>query len=236
MGQVAGCSSVELDCRSSQVRQGETSLGNLFADAVKMVHHTDVVLLNTGCMRGGVVFPAGSLRRRDVFAWNPFRSTIVKIYASGREIQDYIEQELECYQHVCGNFPAIAGLNYSFDPSASPGHRLKGLLHPDGAPVSDTHNFTVALTDYQLATSRLKHNALYNMVTLNDAVPLVEVVLISAGCAAVPFAIWVHGNLSQLKLVSRSPSRFKSRNPPFPMQGCHHGALRGLIFPARLSF
>merc|ERR1712051_64676 len=51
--------------------------------------------------------------------------------------------------------------------------RLVKLMGDDGTEVDDDASFTVAMSDYMLANSRMKKNKLYDMVTLNDAVPIV---------------------------------------------------------------
>lgn len=49
------------------------------------------------------------------------------------------------------------------------------LQHPGGAEVGDDEQLTVAITDYMLSSAPgLKGNKLYDMTTLNDAVPLVQ--------------------------------------------------------------
>jgi len=44
----------------------------------------------------------------------------------------------------------------------------------DEKDIDEGKQFTVAITDYMLANSPMKNNKLYNMVTTNDAVPLVQ--------------------------------------------------------------
>ena len=48
------------------------------------------------------------------------------------------------------------------------------MTFSDGRPIADDAKLTVALTDYMLSQSTLSQNQLYNMVTVNDAVPLVQ--------------------------------------------------------------
>merc|ERR1712039_468854 len=80
----------------------------------------------------------------------------------------------DCWQKVCGNFVQVSGLKYEFDPTLPAGKRLTKLMTEDGKEIDDEKKFTVAITDYMLANSPLKKNKLFNMVTLNDAVPLVQ--------------------------------------------------------------
>mmetsp|Transcript_85217 Transcript_85217/g.182650 ORF Transcript_85217/g.182650 Transcript_85217/m.182650 type:complete len:639 (-) Transcript_85217:136-2052(-) len=174
MGKVIGCAKVKLNTVAHEARQLETNSGNFFTDAVRAVHKTDVCLINGGTIRGNMIFDTGDLSKKTITSMHPFGNKVVKIYASGKDIRDYIEESLKCYQDVCGNFVAVSGLKYTFDPSAPPGQRLKKLLHSSGSPVGDSETLTVAITDYMLANSKMKNNKLYKMVTKNDAVPLVD--------------------------------------------------------------
>uniref|UniRef100_A0A7S2DT10 5'-Nucleotidase C-terminal domain-containing protein n=1 Tax=Alexandrium andersonii TaxID=327968 RepID=A0A7S2DT10_9DINO len=148
-------------------------MGDFFCDAVKEFHKVDVVLINGGSMRGNKVFEAGDLTKAIVTAMHPFGNQIVKIWATGKEIRQYINSQLDCYEDVCGNFVQVAGLKYSFNPIAPKGQRLVALTHTDGTIVTDDEKFTLGITDYMLSTSPLKHNKLFEMTTLNDAVPIV---------------------------------------------------------------
>merc|ERR1712129_504027 len=91
----------------------------------------------------------------------------VKIYATGKEIKTYINRQLECFEDPCGNFIQISGMKYEFDSSEPADKRLGKLM------LDDDSTFTVAMTDFMLANSPMKMNKLYDMVTLNDAVPIV---------------------------------------------------------------
>eukprot|EP00420_Gonyaulax_spinifera_P004421 CAMPEP_0197936288 /NCGR_PEP_ID=MMETSP1439-20131203/114697_1 /TAXON_ID=66791 /ORGANISM="Gonyaulax spinifera, Strain CCMP409" /LENGTH=654 /DNA_ID=CAMNT_0043559255 /DNA_START=60 /DNA_END=2024 /DNA_ORIENTATION=+ len=174
MGKKVGCSKVAIDTSASKVRQHETTGGNFFTDAVRAMHGTDIALVNGGTIRGDKVFPEGDLTKIETTAMHPFGNAVAKIHASGKDIRTYLEQTLKCWQDVCGAFVQVSGLKYAFDPKAPAGKRLKKLTKPDGTPIKDGDSFTVGITDYMLAHSNMKDNKLYNMVTLNDAVPLVQ--------------------------------------------------------------
>jgi len=169
-----GCATVGFDSVAAHVRQVETNAGNFFCDAVKAVHKTDVVMINGGTIRGNKVFPTGKLTKQTLTELHPFGNKIVKVYAKGSEIRAYIEKMLDCYTDLCGGFVNIAGLKYTFSPGKTPGQRLLKLTYPNSTDVGDADVLTVAMSDYMLANSNMKNNKLYRMVTLNDAVPIVE--------------------------------------------------------------
>jgi len=174
MGKIIGCSSQDMDAVATHVRQSETGLGDFFTDAVRSFHETDVAMINGGTIRGNKVFDKGDLSKKTVTEMHPFGNTIVKVYMKGSELKHYIEKQLECWKDSCGNFVQISGLKYTFNPNKPKGERLVELTHLDSKPVKDNESFTVALSNFMLGNSPYKHNKLYNMVTMNDAVPIVD--------------------------------------------------------------
>eukprot|EP00415_Alexandrium_ostenfeldii_P003768 UN3768 len=172
-GKKLGCSSVDIDTVASDVRQKETNAGNFFTDAVRRFHNVAVVLINGGAIRGNKVFGKGDLTKARLTEMHPFGNEIVKIYATGKELRMYINDALDCYEDLCGNFVTVSGLKYTFSPTAEKGSRLKSSMHTDGTEIKDAERLTVGIADYMLSNSPLKHNDLLGMTTKNDAVPLV---------------------------------------------------------------
>lgn len=173
MGRKIGCLDTPLDARNTAIRNGETNMGDFFTDAVRAMHNVDVAMINGGTMRGDKVYSSGDLPKKTLVEMHPFGNAVAKIYATGKELKNYINLMLRCYESQCGNFVQVSGLKYQFDSTAPKNKRLVKLMTEDGQEVDDDRKFTVAITDYMLSNSPLKHNKLYNMVTLNDAVPIV---------------------------------------------------------------
>jgi len=174
MGKKMGCTNVSLDSVAAHVRQHEVNAADFFTDAVKAMHKTDIVLINGGTIRGNKEFPVGDLTKQTLTELHPFGNAVAKIYATGAEVKKYIDDMLACYNQICGNFVQVSGMRYSYDPAAPAGERVKTFTFSNGTAIEDDQTLTVAITDYMLANSDLKNNKLYNMVTMNDAVPLVQ--------------------------------------------------------------
>jgi len=173
MGKNMGCLETPLDARSAVIRNGETNMGVFFTDAVRKMHNVDVALVNGGTMRGDKIYDAGNLTQKTLVEMHPFGNSVAKIRATGKELKNHINLMLKCWERKCGDFVQVSGLKYEFDSTAPSDQRLVKLMTLDGEEVADDATFTVAITDYMLSNSPLKNNKLYNMVTLNDAVPLV---------------------------------------------------------------
>lgn len=175
LSKVMGCSGVNFDNIDAHLRTRETNSGNFFTDAVRSMHSTQVAIINGGTIRGNGIVSKGNLSKKTLTAMHPFGNAVAKIMASGKELKAYIEHALRCYETTCGEFLQISGLNYTFAPKKPHGQRLVHLQHPGGAQVGDDEQLTVAITDYMLSSAPgLKGNKLYDMTTLNDAVPLVQ--------------------------------------------------------------
>lgn len=174
MGKVLGCLKVDLEARNSKIRQSETNMADFFCDAVRAMHGTDVALVNGGTMRGDKVFKKGDLSKKVLTEMHPFGNAVAKIYATGEELKAYISMNLDCWEDSCGNFVQVSGLRYEFDPTLPKGKRLTKLMGEDGEEIDGGKKLTVAITDYMLANSPMKKNKLFHMVTMNDAVPLVQ--------------------------------------------------------------
>jgi len=171
LGKTVGCFKEGVDTITSHVRTQEANSGNFICDAIRDYFGTEVALMNGGAIRGNKLFK-GDMTMRDLMEMDPFSSVIAKIYATGKELKDYVNSCLDCIEDPCGDFLQISGLKYEFDSSKPKGHRFIKLMTEDGKDIDDKRDFTVALTLFQLNSSPLKKNRLYNMVTPNDAQPL----------------------------------------------------------------
>ncbi|CAK0806774.1 unnamed protein product [Prorocentrum cordatum] len=174
LAKLVGCLGADLDAVAFNVRRGETTMGNFGADAVRAMHKTDVALINGGTLRGNKVYSAGKASRKDLLEIHPFGNQVAKIYATGKELFDYINMNLDGWDTASGDFVQVSGLRYEFDHTKPAGERLQKLMTEDKKEVDPEQKFTVAITDYMLSNSPLRHNELYQMTTLNDAVPLFQ--------------------------------------------------------------
>lgn len=148
-------------------------MGNFFTDAVRKMHKTDFAIINGGTIRGNVIFSKGDLTKKTALSMHPFGNLVYKIYVTGKQLKEYINQSLRCVEKVCGDFVQMSGLKLEFDSKKDPSERLVKLTTSDGKDVDDEKEYTLAITNYMLGNSKLQKNKLYNMGTLNDAVPLI---------------------------------------------------------------
>lgn len=146
---VIGETAAPLDARNQIVRQQEAALGNYIADVMRTAVAADVAITNGGGIRTNAAFPAGPIRRRDVFAWLPFGNTVVKVAVRGSSIRSALENGVSQWQQVGGRFPQVSGLSYTFNPDRLVGSRIVEV-RVGGQPLDDGATYTVATNDFML--------------------------------------------------------------------------------------
>ncbi len=93
------------------VRIGETNLGNLCADAFRMVTGADI-----GCINGGGIrapLSKGNITFNDMLNIYPYNNTVAVVEISGRVLRDYLEMALKFWPSPDGSFPHISGVTFS---------------------------------------------------------------------------------------------------------------------------
>ena len=145
---VIGNTAVELDTRRANVRTGETSFGNLVAEAMRAGVGAEVGLTNGGGIRGDRTYEAGAdLTRKDVLAELPFGNTVVLMELTGADLRAALENGVSRVEDRAGRFPQVAGLRMVYDPGAPPGSRVVEV-EVGGAALDPAKLYTVATNDY----------------------------------------------------------------------------------------
>lgn len=146
---VVGSTTTPLDAVSEHVRSGETSAGNLFADAVREALRADVAIINGGSIRSNRLFPPGKLTRRDVLALHPFGGTSVMAQVSGQTLLAALNHGVGRRSEALGRFPQVSGITFKVRSSAPPGSQVHDV-RIGGAPLELDRNYKVGMTDYML--------------------------------------------------------------------------------------
>lgn len=144
---VIGETTVELDARTTVVRQLESALGNFIADVMRTAVQADLAMTNGGGIRSNAVLPAGRVTRKDVFAWLPFGNVVVKVALPGAAIRQALENGVSDWDRVGGRFPQVSGLRYMFNPARPAGARILDVRVGDQL-LDDTAVYTVATNDF----------------------------------------------------------------------------------------
>jgi 2',3'-cyclic-nucleotide 2'-phosphodiesterase (5'-nucleotidase family) len=147
MDVVIGETQIALDARNSAVRQQEAPLGNFIADVMRQAVAADVAITNGGGIRTNALFPAGAVRRRDVFAWLPFGNVVVKVALNGTALRQALENGVSQWQQVGGRFPQVSNIAFTFNPDRPVGSRVLDVK-VGGQPLDEGRQYTLATNDF----------------------------------------------------------------------------------------
>lgn len=93
------------------VRNSETNLGDLCADATRYAMNADIGYVNGGGIRADVL--KGDITFNDLLSVFPFNNTVVSVEVSGQVIKDMMEMALVSWPAENGSFPHLSGLTFS---------------------------------------------------------------------------------------------------------------------------
>lgn len=132
----------------SVCRVEECPMGNLVADAmldrVKDLG-VDIAFANSGGIRASM--DAGEVTMGEVMTVLPFQNTLATFSASGQTMIDALENGVSQVEEVAGRFPQVAGMTFTWDPSADPGSRIVDVM-VNGQPIDPAATYGVVTNNY----------------------------------------------------------------------------------------
>ncbi|MBO6230618.1 MAG: bifunctional metallophosphatase/5'-nucleotidase [Ruminiclostridium sp.] len=144
------------------VRNHETNLGDLCADAYKYVLEADVGIVNGGGVRTSI--SAGDITYSDAMAVFPFANMAMVVEVTGQQILDVLEAGAMKYPGENASFIHVSGIEYTIDEgvpssvkqddtgaflSVDGEYRVKDVLI-NGEPLDTEKTYTLACHDYYL--------------------------------------------------------------------------------------
>lgn len=97
------------------VRIEETNLGDLCADAFRLVTGADIGYVNGGGIRADI--SGGELTFNDLLNVFPFNNVVGVAEVSGQVVQDMLEMSVMSWPEEDGAFPHVSGIAFSVDTS-----------------------------------------------------------------------------------------------------------------------
>jgi len=177
------------------VRNKETNLGDLAADAYRLVGGADIGFVNGGGIRADI--PAGAITYGDIIDVFPFNNSMCVIEATGREIIDALEMAARYCPEESGGFLHVSGLTYSIDTTVSSSvvtDENKAFVRVDGSrrvgdvlvlsasgvyePIDLTKTYTLASHDFMLKSGGDGLSMFMDKKILKDSVMLDNQMLI----------------------------------------------------------
>lgn len=97
------------------IRTSETNLGNLCADAYRIITGADIGYTNGGGIRSDI--KSGNITFNDILNVYPFNNTVCVAKVKGQVIKDTLEMSLMNYPNEDGYFPHVSGLMFCVNTS-----------------------------------------------------------------------------------------------------------------------
>ncbi len=173
------------------VRNAETNLGDLCADAYRTIGEADIAFVNGGGVRASI--PAGDITLNEIISVHPFGNYLCVVEATGQEILDALEMSVRNTPEENGGFLQVSGITFTIDVSvptsvtldenglfASVGEtrRVSNVL-VNGEPIDPAKTYTLASHDYLIKNAGDGYTMFQDNVLLQDAVMLDNQVLIN---------------------------------------------------------
>ncbi|MCA0919200.1 bifunctional metallophosphatase/5'-nucleotidase [Pseudooceanicola nanhaiensis] len=114
-----------IDGERGSCRAQECTMGNLVADAMLdrvKDQGIDVAIANGGGLRASI--DAGEVTMGEVLTVLPFQNTLSTFQVKGVTLKEALENGVSQIEEGAGRFPQIAGMAFTYDPTAEPGHRV----------------------------------------------------------------------------------------------------------------
>ena len=150
------------DTGERAVRNAETNMGDLCADAYRIMAGADIGLINGGGVRSDIA--VGDITYGDIINVQPFGNSLCIVEVTGQQILDCLEMGAVYYPEENGAFMQVSGLTYevhSYLPSSvrkdddgnfisvDGEYRVKNVL-VNGEPLDLAKTYTLASHNYML--------------------------------------------------------------------------------------
>lgn len=173
------------------VRNNETNLGDLCADAYRTMADSDVAMVNGGGIR--VSIDNGDITLGDILKVYPFGNALCKVEATGQQILDALEWASRDVPGECGGFLQVSGMTYEIHTYINTsvisddkgnflgvtGERRVRNVKIDGVPLDPERTYTVASHNYLVKNGGDGNNVFKNCKVLIDESMLDNQVIIN---------------------------------------------------------
>ncbi len=120
-----GVSEVELTTLDESgnriIRKAETNLGDLCADAYRVITGADIGMVNGGGIRTNI--DIGDITFNEILGVFPFGNKTCVSEVTGQQVVDMLEYGLIAYPEENGSFQHVSGITFDFDPQIE--HSIK---------------------------------------------------------------------------------------------------------------
>jgi 5'-nucleotidase len=122
---------------------GESTLGDLVADAYRRAASTDFAFVNAGSLREDL--PEGPVTVGALYAALPFANTLLRFSLTGEQVRRLLESDWSEGHYA----PlSIAGLSYLYNPRLPAGRRVVAVYEATGKDLDPKRRYSVVTTDF----------------------------------------------------------------------------------------
>ncbi len=128
---------------------GESSMGNLIADAQRWRGGTQIAFMNPGGIRAELKYSSypHDITYDDFFKVQPFDNKLVTMTLTGRQIYDVLEQQFQNLEKI--KILLVSGIKYTYDINNPSGTRIISLTLEDGTPITrDSTQYTATMNEF----------------------------------------------------------------------------------------
>ena len=139
------------------VRNTETNLGDLCAEAIRSAVGADIGYINGGGIRADI--SAGDITFNDLLSVFPFNNTIVLAEVSGQTIKDMLEMAMMLWPEENGSFPHLSGITFSVNTEI-----------PSSVVLDELEEFAGVVGPYRVYSIKVRNQETgeYEPIGLND--------------------------------------------------------------------
>lgn len=136
VNEVVGKAATALDRKESPA--GESTLGNLIADAQRSAMNGQIALMNPGGIRNDL--DAGDITWGELYGIQPFGNQLIKSTLTGKDIRDILNQQ---WQKDKTRMLQISGITYKWDANKADGEKVVDIHLSNGEALVDSQTYTV---------------------------------------------------------------------------------------------
>jgi 5'-nucleotidase/UDP-sugar diphosphatase len=144
LGEVIATTDALLDGERASVRNMQTNLGRLLADAQRTKVNADIGVMNSGGVR--VSIQPGDISYRDVLTVQPFGNMITLSTMTGADVTTYLNT-VATFQRGAGAYAQITGVKMTVDCAAS----TVAISEINGKTYSATDSYSFTVPSYNAA-------------------------------------------------------------------------------------
>ncbi|HEK9102459.1 5'-nucleotidase C-terminal domain-containing protein [Bacillus pfraonensis] len=136
VNEVVGKSTAPLDRKQNAA--GESTLGNLIADAQRATMQSQIALMNPGGIRNDL--DTGDITWGELYGIQPFGNQLIKVNLTGQDIRDILNQQ---WQKDKTRMLQISGIQYTWDATKPDGDKVTNIHLTSGEELIATKTYSV---------------------------------------------------------------------------------------------